>query len=166
MIMPETTEIEEVKTVDPQPDGTDWLTLATDGFSQGITYVDTNYRRQWENNIRHFNSKHHAGSKYLKASYAYKSKLFRHKTRSALRSNEASAAAAFFSNQDVLRIEPTDPNDTLEVVASEFQEELMQLRLTKSIPWFLICLGGFQDAEKIGVVISHQSWDLYKCTFQ
>lgn len=136
----------------------EWVSLAADAYSQGIRYIDTNYRKQWENNIRYFNSKHHSGSKYLKDSYKYRSRLFRPKTRSALRSNEAAASAAFFANMDVLKIEPSDPNDMIEVLSAEFQEELLQIRLEKSIPWFLTCQGAFQDTQKLGVVISYQCW--------
>lgn len=136
-----------------------WLTLASDAYTTAISFVDTNYRNQWENNIRHFNSKHHLGSKFNKASYLYKSRFFRPKTRSSIRSNEAAASAAFFNNQDVVSIEAFDDNDYFQVACAEFQEGMLQYRLTDTIPWYLICIGAFQDAQKVGVVVSCQDWE-------
>ena len=36
--------------------------------------------------------------------------------------------------------------------------KLQQYRLSKSIPWFQIGLGGYQDAQVAGLVVSHQLW--------
>lgn len=136
-----------------------WLTKAKLAFDQSTTFMDNNYRKQWENNIRHFQSKHHAGSKYLKSSYKYRSKMFRPKTRSAIRGNEATAAVAFFANQDVVGIEPQNSNDQFQQASADIIKELIAYRLDKTIPWFLICLGGFQDAQVMGVVASYQAWE-------
>lgn len=138
-----------------------WVKLASQAYDQSTTYVNNNYRNQWENNERHFQSRHHLGSKYNRASYAYKSKLFRPKTRSAIRANEAAAAAAFFQNMDVVSIEAISKNDILQVASADFQFELMQYRLTETIPWFVTCIGAFQDGQKMGVVISYNHW-LYR----
>jgi len=136
-----------------------WLTRAQLAFSQSTTFVDNNYRKHWENNLRHFQSKHHLGSKYLKASYKYRSKIFRPKTRSAIRNNEAAAVAAFFANRDVVSIEPQDPNDPYQKASADIMQQLLTYRLEKTIPWFVTCLGGLQDAQVIGVVASYQAWD-------
>jgi len=136
-----------------------FLELAVNCYSQSTTFTDANYRKKWNNNIRHFHSKHHAGSKYLKDAYKYRSKFFRPKTRATIRNNEAAASAAFFSNQDVVSIDPLDPNDPIQQAAADLQQELLQYRLTETIPWFLVCIGGFQDAQKVGVVVSFQDWD-------
>jgi hypothetical protein len=37
-------------------------------------------------------------------------------------------------------------------------KELLQYRLTKTIPWFQTLIGALQDATTVGVVISHQDW--------
>jgi len=136
-----------------------WLTKAKQAYDQSTTFVDNNYRRQWENNIRHFQSKHHTGSKYQKASYKYRSKIFRPKTRAAVRSNEAAASVAFFANQDIVNIEPQDPNNEYQQASADVLQEVVSYRLKKTIPWFQICLGGFQDAEVTGVVTSYQAWE-------
>ena len=59
----------------------DYLKLSKDAYETAVSYVDTNYRKQWDNSIRAFNNKHPVGSKYLSESYKYRSKNFRPKTR-------------------------------------------------------------------------------------
>jgi len=136
-----------------------WVQIAQDAYQKSTTYVDNNYRKQWENNYRHFMSRHHAGSKYYKASYLYRSRIFRPKTRSAIRNNEAAAVAAFFSNQDVVSIQSQNTNDPMQRASADIVEALLQYRLTKTIPWFLICIGAYQDSMVPGVVCSYQSWE-------
>ena len=135
-----------------------YLQMAKQAYDQSTTFIDNNYRQKWEDNIRHFQSRHRSGSKYLKDSYRYRSKIFRPKTRSAVRSNEAAAAAAFFSNQDVVAIEPQNPSDPAQQASADVVFEALQYRLTKSIPWFKVCMGAFQEAS-VNVCISYQYWD-------
>ena len=40
-----------------------WLTLARQAYDSSTTYLDANYRRQWERNIKLFQSEHPSGSK-------------------------------------------------------------------------------------------------------
>lgn len=136
-----------------------WLQMARDAYDSSTTYVDTNYRKQWENNIRHFQSRHHTDSKYNKADYLYRSKLFRPKTRSAIRNNEAAAVAAFFANKDVVSIEARNKKDKMKAASADINRELLNYRLTDGgIPWFILCIGGFQDAQ-VNAVCSYQSWE-------
>jgi hypothetical protein len=120
--------------------------------------VDANFRKQWEDALRMFQSKHPLDSKYNSDAYKYRSKLFRPKTRSVIRKNEAAAAAAFFSNIDVVNIDPANQKNQEQVLGALLYKELLQYRLTKSIPWFMTLIGGFQDAMTVGVVCSYQSW--------
>ncbi|MEN6440935.1 MAG: hypothetical protein ABFD97_20385 [Syntrophobacter sp.] len=136
-----------------------WLQLAKEAYDKSTSFVDNNYRRTWEDNLRHFQCRHHSGSKYYKASYQYRSKVFRPKTRAALRNNEAAAVAAFFANQDALNIEPMNPMDDAQKASAEVMRELVNYRLTHTIPWFLLCIGGLQDAMVTGVVCSMQDWE-------
>ena len=135
-----------------------WLILARDAYSMSTSFVDNNYRRTWEDAIRHFQNRHAAGSKYHSALYKYRSKIFRPKSRSAIRNNEAAVAAAFFANKDVVSIEPQNPNDDLQQASAAVNQELLNYRLEKTIPWFLICIGGAQEAMNVGVVCSCQEW--------
>lgn len=139
-------------------DKTEALRLARDAYSASTTYVDANFRKQWEDALRMFQSKHPLDSKYNSDAYKYRSKLFRPKTRSVIRKNEAAAAAAFFSNIDVVNLDPANEKDMKQVFGAQLYKALLQYRLTKSIPWFLTLIGGFQDAQTVGVVCSYQSW--------
>jgi hypothetical protein len=135
-----------------------WLKLAKDAYSRSTTYFDNNYRKSWEDNLRMFQSKHPRDSKYMSDSYKYRSRIFRPKTRSVVRKNEATAALAFFSNPDVVTIDPVDDSNAEQAWGAAVMQELLQYRLTKTIPWFLTVIGGFQDAMTIGIVCSLQVW--------
>jgi len=138
---------------------TDYLKLAAQAYEQSTSFVDNNYRRNWEDCLNHFQSTHRAGSKYNKASFRYRSKIFRPKSRSAIRANEAAASAAFFANMDVVSIDAQNPGDEQQQASADVMKELLQYRLTKTIPWFLTCIGAFQDSNVIGVVCSYQAWE-------
>ncbi len=141
-----------------QGDGGDWLKLAKDAYSRSTNYFDNNYRKQFEDNLRRFQSKHPKDSKYNSDAYKYRSRIFRPKTRSVIRKNEATGALAFFSNPDVVSIDPVNEDDPMQVASSVVMKELLQYRLTKTIPWFLTVIGGFQDAMAVGLVASMQTW--------
>lgn len=139
------------------------LSLSKSAYDQSTTFIDNNYRKQWENNIKHWQSKHASGSKYLTDAYKYRSKIFRPKTRSAIRNKEAAAVAAFFSNQDVTDIKPRNENDPMQKASADINKELLAYRMQYSIPWYQICIGGCQDAMVIGSVVSCEEWE-YKET--
>lgn len=136
----------------------DWLTLARAAHSESTTYFDSGIRTEIEGDIRHFQSRHLALSKYESPLWAKKSRFFRPKTRSAIRRAEAKAAAALFSNSDVVSIDPEDQDDKRQVAGAKVLHQLVNARLTRSIPWFLIAMGAYQEAKAIGVCISHQCW--------
>jgi hypothetical protein len=69
-----------------------------------------------------------------------------------VRKNEATAALAFFSNPDVVSVDPVNEEDEAQSWAALVMKELLQYRLTKTIPWFLTVIGGFQDAMTVGLV--------------
>lgn len=136
----------------------DWTARARAAMSQSTDYLDANYRRQLESNLALFQSRHPPGSKYLSDNYKFRSRLFRPKTRSAVRKTEAAAQAAFFSNEDVVSITAENDTDPGQQASAEINKELLQYRLTKTIPWFQLVMGGCQDAQVMGVVCSYQYW--------
>jgi hypothetical protein len=138
--------------------GPDWLALARDSFSASTSYMDANWRKSWEDSIAMFQSRHPAGSKYNSEAYKHRSRLFRPKTRSVVRKNEAAAAIAFFSNPDVVSIEAENEMNPQQVVSAEINQHLLNYRLQKSIPWFQLLIGGVQTAQVIGIVCSYQYW--------
>ena len=136
-----------------------WLKKAQDAFRDSTTYIDNNYRKNWDDSIRAFNNQHASDSKYNQQAFEKRSRLYRPKLRSIMRKNEAAAAAAFFSNNDALSVAPQDPSNKVESASAEIMKQLMQYRLTKSIPWYQIVLGGLQDAQSVGVACAHVYWD-------
>ena len=104
----------------------DWLKLAKESYLSSTSYLDNNFRKKIEDNIRHFQSKHHAASKYNKPAYKLRSRIFRPKTRAYVRSNEAAAVAAFFANKDAASIEAQNPDDAIQVASADVTKELLK----------------------------------------
>ncbi len=143
---------------------TDWLNMAKNMYEDSTRFLDSSLRAQWERNERAFRNVHRPGSKYFADAYRHRSKLFRPKTRSSIRMGEAQAAAAFFSNEDVVSISAQNENDQAQRISAEINKELLQYRLTApvsrvGIPWFTTVIGAYQDAQKYGIVISKQMWE-------
>lgn len=136
-----------------------WLQLAQQAYEESTDWVDTNLREQWEKSISLFNSKHPPGSKYNTATYEKRSRFFRPKTRTAVRNLQSAMAVAFFTNEDVVSIQPRNPNDMEQVAAAAVSQSIMQYRLTNTIPWFQTMSSALQDAAVQGTCISHQYWD-------
>ena len=135
------------------------LQLSRDAYNNSTNYYNANLRRQWERNIANFMSRHPGGSKYRSPAYLSRSKIFRPKTRSAIRQNEAAAVAAFFSTQDVVSITAEDYNNEEATMSANLLMELVNYRLTgSSIPWFKIVIGSFQDAMVSGDCIARIEW--------
>jgi hypothetical protein len=137
----------------------DWLKIARGAYRASTNYFDANYRKMFEDGIRAFNNQHPTDSKYNAPAYDKRSKLYRPKIRSVIRKNEAAAAAAFFSNMDVVSVSAGDQTDKAQIASAEINKELMQYRLTKTIPWFQTVLGGLQDAQTVGAAVAHIYWD-------
>lgn len=135
-----------------------WLKRAMDAFSGSSSYFDANVRPQVEANIRQVQGKHPTGSKYYSDAYKSRAKLFRPKTRAMMRKNEAICATAFFANEEAISIQPVDDNNPAHLASAEVMQELVQYRLTRSIPWFLTVVGAYNDAQTTGVVASYQHW--------
>jgi len=136
-----------------------WLRLAKDAYTSSTSYLDANYRRQWERNISLFQSEHPSGSKYHTQTYAHRSRLFRPKTRSAIRTNEAAIASAFFATEDVVSVYPENDSDENQRASATILKHLLQYRLTKTIPWFQTLVAAYQEALVFGSVVSHQYWE-------
>ena len=154
------TPIEDIADDSPEVEaGATWLQISQDAYDQSDSYFDSSIRRRQENAQAHFNNKHVPGSKYHSESYKYRAKGFRPKTRSVIRKNEAAAAKAFFSTQDVVHIQAENENDPAQRISAEITHSLVNYRLGKSIPWFTTLIGAYQDTLVSGVCISHQTWD-------
>jgi len=137
----------------------DWLAMSRDAYRTSFDYFDSSIRAKVESNQAHFDGRHAPGSKYFSDSYRHRAKGFRPKTRSVIRKNEAAAAISFFSTQDVVNVEAERPQDLVQKVSAEINNELINYRLENTIPWFQVCLGAYQDTLNSGVCISHNYWD-------
>lgn len=141
-----------------EDDMPDFLQRAKDAFAFSTTYMDSNLRKPLDDSLRAFNNQHAADSKYNSETFKRRSHLYRPKTRAVIRKNEAAAAAAFFSNFDLINTEPADPSSKEEIISADVMKQIIQERLTVSIPWFKVAIGGFQDSQVQGVVAAHIYW--------
>lgn len=141
------------------PDDGKWLQLAQNAYTESTDWVDSNLRNQWERNYASFNSKHAGGSKYSSDAYRGRSRLFMPKTRANLRGKDATVAAAYFATGDVINVAANDPSNDLQQVSAKFHKEILEFRLKKTVPWFKVLMGAWQDCEVAGVCFSYQGWD-------
>lgn len=132
--------------------------IAREAYEASTNWLNSSRRSQWADSLKAFQSKHPSGSKYMSRDYALRSNLFRPKTRSMVRNDEAQTASAFFSNEDVVSITPGDADDQFQKASADLIQEILQYRLTKTIPWFLTVVGARQDAEVQGVCVAQVGW--------
>lgn len=137
----------------------DYLALARDAFTSSTTFFDASIRTSVEAALRQFQGVHPQGSKYHTDAYRSRSRLFRPKTRTSVRKNEAIASEAFFSTNDVVDISAEDEDNPIQRASAAVKNALLNYRLRKSIPWFQLCMGAYQDAQVAGVCISYQYWN-------
>lgn len=144
---------------DMLPEDDRWLKMASDAFEQSTDWFDASMRSTVEKALAHFANRHAPGSKYHSEAYKYRSRSFRPKTRATIRRNEAAAAAAYFSTQDMVSVSAQNQADKAQVVSAAVLSELVNYRLDDTIKWFQVLVGGYQNSLTTGVTISHQSWE-------
>ena len=136
-----------------------FLSLSQEAYISSTNYFDSSIRKQVESAIRQHQGVHPVGSKYHSDTWKNRSRLFRPKTRAMTRKAEAVAAEALFATADTISCKPVDDNNKLQGAAAALMKRLLDYRLDKSIPWFLISMGAYQDAMVAGTVISYQYWE-------
>ena len=106
-------------------------------------------------------SQHPPGSKYSSDQFKHRSKAFRPKTRSTILREEAKAAAAFFSTDDVVSLSPTNDNDKAQRASAAFWEEAIKYRLKTNdkVNWFLVLMGAYQTSRITGITVATAYWD-------
>jgi hypothetical protein len=137
----------------------EWLQLAADNFTSARYYQDAALTVQWERNADHFNSNHFRRSNYMTRQYKGRSRLFRPLSRSAERSSSSAFAQAMFSNQDLIDVVAANQNDPMQVAAARIMKQILQYRLTKTIPWYLTAMGAWQDTRVYGPCCTYTTWD-------
>ena len=138
---------------------TDFLDLSKQAYEAATTFREANWSGDLDYSLRAFRNEHASGSKYLSADYKHRSRLFRPKTRSVIRKNEAAGAVALFSNMDIVNVTPGNPDDPRSVAGAAAMKEVLEYRLTRTIPAFPLVMGALQDAQAQGLVVSYQYWE-------
>lgn len=136
-----------------------WLRRARESWNQSDSWFDTALRPRMERNLSHFKNQHASGSKYLSDAYQKRSKMFRPKTRSAIRKFAANAVRAFFATSDLVSCEAIMEDVEEDRLAAEIHENLLNYRLKESLPWYQITLAAVTECAINGIVISKQFWD-------
>lgn len=152
---------------DSDPDVADdgeWVRLYKDANRIATTHHDTKLKTSWSRNLRAFQNRHFQGSKYDTYRYRQRSKIFKTKTRSAVRKNIATAAAAMFSTEDVVSITAERPGDKLHATTARFLHAALNFRLDRTNKWagpnwFLTFGGARMDTQLHGICVSKQYWE-------
>ena len=136
-----------------------WLERSQEAYRDSTSFYESSLNKDWRASIAHFRGEHAPGSKYTTDKYKHRSKVFRPKTRSAMRVNDATLAAALFTNNDIINVAGADPNNEFHAAGAKLNQALLQHRLEKTIPWFMTAIGAYQDTKKYGICISKQYWE-------
>lgn len=143
--------------------GDDLLKLAAAAEAKSQDFIGQLQRSAWTRSIRAFHNQHDDDSKYKSKFFKNRSKLFRPKTRSAVRKNLAAAAQALFSTSDVVSIKAEYDSNPVKVVSAGVINEVLNYRLDRAanngIPWFITAMGAALDGNLHGVMCSKQFWD-------
>src|ERR1041385_9116859 len=149
----------------PEAGSVDYLHLITIVEQQANLYVQQVNRRAWSRSYRAFHNEHFAGSKYGHKDWSNRSKIFRPKTRSAVRKDGAAVAASLFGTVEAISCSAGDEADPGQRAAAALMQELINYRTDRTsgrnaIPWFLVAMGARQDAQIAGICASKQYWRL------
>ncbi len=146
------------------PAGIDLLQIVGTADQLSRNYQLKTVNRPLARSYRAWHNQHAEDSKYLGAAFRGRSKLFVPKTRSAVRKNLATAAAALFSTEDVVNMTASFEDDPVQMATAAVIKADMDYRLTQAsgksgFPWFMLAMGGCLDANLTGVTISKQYWE-------
>jgi hypothetical protein len=126
-------------------------------YTASTDYMTANITNTWEKNISHFHSEHAPGS-VMRSRARKRSSVFRPKTRSVTKSQEAALAVAMFSTDNKVQITPQNPRDKTQQISAKINKSILEYRLKKRMPWFQTVLGAYQCSKVYGVCIGHQYW--------
>lgn len=126
-------------------------------------YYNSETRTNWIRSYRAVANQHFDGSKYLTDRFKQRSKIFRPKTRSAVRRGIALARQALFGAPDVVSIQAGWDGDPRQQASAEIMTQLVNYRLDRgngeaSVPWFHLAMGARWDSIITGVCFSKQYW--------
>lgn len=142
----------------------DFLAVARAAESAASTNMSAIQREQWRVALLAYRNEHFTGSKYRSEFFKNRSRIFRPKTRTAVRKNLAAVANAFFSSSDVVSATAEHDSNPVKNASAAVLKELLNYRLDRTstrsgIPWFLTVIGGAMDAQLHAIVVSKQFWE-------
>ena len=151
---------EMIETID---DG-EWVRRFKSALNAANNDQSSKLTTSWARNYRAYNNRHFGGSKYESLKYRNRSKLFKPKTRSAVRKNNATAAASLFSTDDVVSITPERAGDRLQQATAAFIHADMNFRLDRANRWagpnwFMTAMGAREESQLTGICVSKQHWE-------
>lgn len=132
-------------------------------FNNSTNYLDSNITNQWSKNLAYFRGEHAPGTAMRGLNFR-RSRVFRPKTRTNVKAQEASIAQALFATKDQVDVKAQNPSQPQQNASAAIMGQLLDYRLENTIPWFLTAVGAFQDTKVYGVCISHQFWDYQQDT--
>lgn len=143
----------------------DFLKLVGEAEAQGGRFMLDQIKNSWDRSYKAFHNRHFEGSKYKSNEYKGRSKIFRPKTRSAVRKANASAASALFSTRDAVSCTPGNEGDPRQRASAKLIQELLNYRTDRTsgraaIPWFRTVVGAHQDTLIMSACLSKQYWKL------
>lgn len=141
-----------------------WVDLFKRALNAASTYQGAKLTSAWARNYRAYSNRHFNGSKYETPRYRNRSKVFKPKTRMAVRKNDATAASALFSTEDVVSVTAERSSDKLQASTAAFLHAVLNYRLDRSTRkagpnWFLTAIGARQDTQMTGICVSKQFWE-------
>lgn len=140
-----------------------FLDISRKTYTESETWWQASMRRELEDAAHNFNSEHPSHSKYHTEAFSKRSRLYRPKTRTAIRNIEAKASIAAFATANVVHCKAANEKDEAQVLAAKIHNSIVNTRLNApmsegGIDWFRVFTGGVQLASKDGTVISKQIW--------
>jgi hypothetical protein len=141
-----------------------WALRLRQGLQQSNGETGNKLTSSWARSYRAFANQHVNNSKYSSFQFRKRSKLFKPKTRVAVRKNDAAAASSLFSTEDVVEITAEQASDKLSATTARFVHEVLNYRLDRSNRWagpnwFLTAIGARQDSQITGICVSKQHWE-------
>jgi len=138
---------------------TDWVRMARNAYESSESWLQVNQRAIWARNFAHYRSEHAPDSPILSDANRHRSNYFWPKSRTLVRAIQAAAASAYFTSSDVVAIEAEDSDNSEQREAADLMKGLVNYRLSQTIPWYQLVLGGIAETAVLGTIASHQSWD-------
>jgi hypothetical protein len=121
--------------------------------------MEDNLFTRWTQNNNIFNMVHENKALETDPRYKHRSKLYIPKARNALMRKVAAYVSTYFSNPDVVNIQPRLKNDKLMEDAAKLLFAAVNFRLKYSLNFFLNAIFAFMDVMKYGRGILTVSWD-------